>query len=131
MSARNTPVRGSLEHEVRYAVRAVLAIVLACIVTCLWVMAAWADEVPKELHGIWCADRPRLGDPRCVRFGPDYIVVEGHRADSVTVEVGPQRSYHVVYNYADVFLQLVFDMHDDHLIERDNYGSVRYNRGEK
>ena len=78
---------------------------------------------------MWCADRPRLGDPSCFRFGADSITInDGTRADGVFVMKGPHRTYHVVYNFADVHLQLVFDLHDDYLIERDNFGSVRYDR---
>jgi hypothetical protein len=38
MSVRNTLVHGSLEHEVRYAVRAVLGIVAASVWVALWLM---------------------------------------------------------------------------------------------
>lgn len=36
LRVRNTPRRGSLEWEVRYATRCVLAIVLASVATALW-----------------------------------------------------------------------------------------------
>jgi hypothetical protein len=96
--------------------------------------AAWAeDKVPKELQDIWCADRVRLSglkERNCYRFGPNYIDVEGTRADSVFVFKDSRGALRISYNFADVhYLIDVIKRNKDYLILRDGSGVARYNRG--
>jgi hypothetical protein len=101
--------------------------------------AAWADEpkVPKELQDIWCADRVRIGglkEGNCYRFGPDYIVVEGSRANAVMVSKEKRNTFRIFYRFADVHYEFLIVKHKDYILAYDRDGAhwseaVRYNRG--
>jgi hypothetical protein len=100
---------------------------------------AWAEspKVPTELQDIWCADRKRLSglvEAKCFRFGPDYIVVEGDRADRMTITEERRNIYRVMYSFADVIYEVLVTKHRDYIDVRDRDGAhwgdaVRHNRG--
>lgn len=116
----------------KYATLALLlAIVLASSV-------AWAgDKVPAELQGIWCAERIRLSglkEAKCFRFGPDYMTVEGDRADSVEITEERRNIYRVLYRFADAFWEILVTKHRDYIDVRNRDGAhwgdaVKHNRG--